>query len=111
MNYISRICAKFAIFAKFAILAKIANFAKMATLQGATFGIQFESNLNRQPSGDFSTFLPFSPLHAFLDIGVPMVLPWLNKGFYLPWGRASQYKTSLSTPRALLKGQILYKYR
>ena len=44
-----------------AIFAKIANFAKIASLQGATFGIQFKS----PQAGDFS---PVSPLHAFLDI-------------------------------------------
>ena len=41
-----------------AIFAKIANLTKIASLQGATFRIQF--NLWR--------FSPFSPLHAFLDI-------------------------------------------
>ena len=47
-----------------AIFAKIANFAKIASLQGATFGIQFKS----PAAGDFSPVSPFSPLHAFLDI-------------------------------------------
>ena len=47
-----------------AIFPKIANFAKIASLQGATFGIQ----LKLSEAGDFSPFLPFSPLHAFLDI-------------------------------------------
>ena len=42
-----------------AIFAKIANFAKIVSLQGATFGIQFNSS----EAGDFS---PFSPLHACL---------------------------------------------
>ena len=37
------IAGPLAIFRHFAIIAKIANFAKIATLQGATFGIQFES--------------------------------------------------------------------
>ena len=41
-----------------AIFAKIANFAKIASLQGATFGIQFKS----PEAGDFS---PVSPLHAW----------------------------------------------
>ena len=45
------ICSKFAIFAKLAIFAQIAIIAEIATLQGATFGMQFES-----------------PLHAFLEI-------------------------------------------
>ena len=49
-----------------AIFAKIANFAKIASLQGATFGIQFKS----PAAGDFSPVSPFSPLHAFLDISV-----------------------------------------
>ena len=44
----------------FAILAKIAS------LQGATFGIQFKS----PEAGDFS---PFSPLQAFLDISGPFI--------------------------------------
>ena len=39
-------------------------FAKIASLQGATFGIQFKS----LEAGDFS---PVSPLHAFLDISGP----------------------------------------
>ena len=47
-----------------AIFPKIANFAKIASLQGATFGIQ----LKLSEAGDFSPFLPFSPLHALLDI-------------------------------------------
>ena len=38
--------------------------AKIASLQGATFGIQFKS----PAAGDFSPVSPFSPLHAFLDI-------------------------------------------
>ena len=42
----------------------IAIFAKIASLQGATFGIQFKS----PAAGDFSPVSPFSPLHAFLDI-------------------------------------------
>ena len=53
-----------AIFAKIANFAKIAIFAKIASLQGATFGIQFKS----PAAGDFSPVSPFSPLHAFLDI-------------------------------------------
>ena len=58
--------ASFAIFAIacMAIFAKIANFAKIASLQGATFGIQFKS----PAAGYFSPVSPFSPLHAFLDI-------------------------------------------
>ena len=44
-----------------AIFAQIAIFAKIASLQGATFGIQFKL----PAAGDFS---PVSPLHAFLDI-------------------------------------------
>ena len=51
-----------------AIFAKIANFAKIASLQGATFGIQFKS----PPAGDFSPVSPFSPLHAFLGISGEM---------------------------------------
>ena len=47
-----------------AIFAKIANFTKIASLQGATFGIQFKS----PAAGNFSPVSPFSPLHAFLDI-------------------------------------------
>ena len=47
-----------------AIFPKIANFAKIAILQGATFGIQ----LKLSEAGDFSPFLPFSPLHALVDI-------------------------------------------
>ena len=43
------------------LLSKIAIFVKIATLQGATFGIQFES-----PA--LWRFSPFSPLGAFLDI-------------------------------------------
>ena len=39
-------------------------FAKIASLQGATFGIQFKS----LDAGDFSPVSPFSPLHAFLDV-------------------------------------------
>ena len=39
-------------------------FAKIASLQGATFGIQFKW----PAAGDFSPVSPFSPLHAFLDI-------------------------------------------
>ena len=49
------------------VFAKIANFAifaKIASLQGATFGIQFKS----PAAGDFSPVSPFSPLHAFLEI-------------------------------------------
>ena len=45
------------------IFNKIANFGNIASLQGATFGIQFKS----PEPGDFS---PFSPLHAFLDMSV-----------------------------------------
>ena len=44
----------------------MAIFAKIASLQGATFGIQFKS----PAAGDFSPVSPFSPLHAFLDISV-----------------------------------------
>ena len=55
--------ASFAI-ACMAIFAKIANFAKIASLQGATFGIQFKS----PAAGYFSPVSPFSPLHAFLEI-------------------------------------------
>ena len=51
-------------FAKIANFAKIAIFAKIASLQGATFGIQFKS----PAAGDFLPVSPFSPLHAFLDI-------------------------------------------
>ena len=47
-----------------AIFPKSANFAKIASLQAATFGIQ----LKLSEAGDFSPFLPFSPLQAFLDI-------------------------------------------
>ena len=47
-----------------AIFAKIAIFTKIGSLEGTTFGIQFKS----PEDGDFSPFLPFSPLHAFLDI-------------------------------------------
>ena len=53
--------------------AKFAIFAKIATLRGTTFGIQFEYLSHSgfaQPSGDFAPFLPFSPLHAFLEITV-----------------------------------------
>ena len=53
-----------------AIFAKIANFAKIASLQGATFGIQFKSPV----AGDFSPVSPFSPLHAFLDISANFVI-------------------------------------
>ena len=51
----------------------IAKFAKIATLQGTTFGIKFDYLSHsgyRPPSGDFAPFLPFSPLHAFLEITV-----------------------------------------
>ena len=47
-----------------AIFVKIANFAKIASLQGATFGIQFKS----PAAGDFLPVSPFSPLRALLDI-------------------------------------------
>ena len=53
-----------AILAKIANFTKIAIFAKIASLQGATFGIQFKSSA----AGDFSPVSPFSPLRAFLDI-------------------------------------------
>ena len=60
-----------AIFGKIANFARIASrqgagtfFAKIASLQGGTFGIQ----LKLSEAGDFSPFLPFWPLHAFLDI-------------------------------------------
>ena len=46
-----------------AIFPKSANFAKIASLQAATFGIQ----LKLSEAGDFSPFLPFSPLYPFLD--------------------------------------------
>ena len=55
------VCAKQGARWFFAICAKFGIFAKIATLHGATFGIQFE-----WPA--FWHFLPFSPLHAFLDI-------------------------------------------
>ena len=55
------VCAKQGARWFFAICAKFDIFAKIATLHRATFGIQFES-----PA--FWRFLPFSPLHAFLDI-------------------------------------------
>ena len=45
------------------ISAKISIFAKIASLQEATFGIQFKS----PEAGDFS---PVSPFHAFLDLSV-----------------------------------------
>ena len=49
----------------FAIIASpLAIFAKIASLQGATFGIQ----LKLSEAGDFSPFLPFSPLHAILNV-------------------------------------------
>ena len=46
------------------ILPHIANFTKIASLQEATFGIQFKS----PEAGDFSPVSSFSPLHAFLDL-------------------------------------------
>ena len=52
-----------------ALFVEIANFAKIASLQGATFGIQFKS--------------PFSPLHAFLGISVlrlPSFIPLFQAG-------------------------------
>ena len=60
-----------------AIFAKIANFAKIASLQGATFGIQFKS----PAAGDFLPVSPFSPLHAFLDISAsfPTLLSWARR--------------------------------
>ena len=60
LNILPHIASPLAIFAKIANFAKIAIFAKIASLQGATFGIQFKS----PEAGDFSPVSPFSPLHA-----------------------------------------------
>ena len=59
--------------------------AKIASLQGATFGIQFKS----PAAGNFFPVSPFSPLHAFLDIsdpwvGAPTCYP-SSRGFSLTW--------------------------
>ena len=48
----------------FSLEKSLAIFAKIAILQGATIGIQ----LKLSEAGDFSPFLPFSPLHAILDL-------------------------------------------
>ena len=58
------ICQILDITSPLAIFVEIANFAKIASLQGATFGIQ----LKPSEAGDFSPFLPFSPLYPFLDM-------------------------------------------
>ena len=70
-TFFAIIASPLAIFGKIANFARIASrqgagtfFAKIASLQGGTFGIQ----LKLSEAGDFSPFLPFWPLHAFLDI-------------------------------------------
>ena len=56
----SQMYAKFAIFVTFSFFVKFDIFVKCASIQGAALNISLE----------FSPFLPFSPLNAFLDISV-----------------------------------------
>ena len=77
-----------AIFAKIANFAKIAIFAKIASLQGATFGIQFKS----PAAGNFSPVSLFSPLYAFLDISV---VSTAERNIKLIWTSRSLFRAAM----------------
>ena len=90
-----------------AIFAKIANFAKIASLQRATFGIQFKLS----EAGDFS---PFSPLHAFLhgrkcrtySCCFPLALANIRLWPLVPFFQISLKNTELKTTHNTFWGTV-----